>query len=150
MKGLIAAAALAGLAGAGAASDDIVKLRASNDVGATMDALEAAVDGAGATIFARIDHSAGAAGVDMALAPAELLVFGNPRLGTPAMQDDPLAGLFLPLRVLVYEDDAGQVWLTYEAPEEMLGDLGGIARQAPYLQKMSGALGKLTAKAAGD
>ena len=58
--------------------------------------------------------------------PAQLLIFGNPALGTPAMQADPLAGLFLPLRVLVYRDGAGQVWLAYEDPADMLGDLDGV------------------------
>ena len=84
------------------------------------------------------------------MAPSQLLIFGNPKLGTPAMQDDPLAGLFLPMKVLVYRDGAGQVWLAYEDPKEMLGDLGGIAVDAPYVEVMTGALAKLTAKAAGN
>nr|WP_231125846.1 DUF302 domain-containing protein [Roseovarius gahaiensis] len=113
-----------------------------------MDALEAAVTGAGATVFARVDHAAGAANVDMELAPSELLIFGNPKLGTTAMQDNPLAGLYLPLKVLVYEDAQGQVWLAYEDPEESLDDLPGINEGAGYIAKMQGALGNLTAKAA--
>jgi len=149
MKRLIAAAAFGGLAGPGMASDDIVTVAAAGDVAATADALEAAVEGAGATIFARVDHAAGAARVDMELAPAELLIFGNPKLGTPAMQDDPRAGLFLPLRVLVYEDADGQVWLAYEDPAGMLGDLEGIGDDPAYVAKMTGALKKLTGKAAG-
>ncbi len=130
-------------------SDDIVKVKASGDVATTMDALQAAVEGAGATVFARVDHAGGAMKAEMELAPSQVLIFGNPKLGTPAMQDDPLAGLFLPLKVLVYRDGAGQVWLAYEDPKEMLDDLGGIPSDAAYVQKMTGALGKLTAKAAG-
>ncbi|WP_135501650.1 DUF302 domain-containing protein [Roseovarius aestuariivivens] len=150
MKNLIAAGALAFLGGAVMASeDDILKVKAAGDVPATMDALQAAVEGAGATVFARVDHAGGAASVEMDLAPSQLLIFGNPKLGTPAMQDDPLAGLFLPLKVLVYEDADGQVWLAYENPKETLDDLGGISDDAGYIAKMQGALGKLTGKAAG-
>lgn len=112
-----------------------------------MDALEAAVTDAGATVFARVDHAAGAEGIGMELRPAQLLIFGNPALGTPAMQADPLAGLYLPLKVLVYEDDAG-VWLAYEDASETLDDLN-IPDNAEFIGKMDGALQALTAKAAG-
>lgn len=148
MKHVLAAAAIA-LAGlpALAGNDDIVKVKSFSDVSATMDRLEAAVTGAGASVFARVDHAAGAASVDMALAPAQVLIFGNPKLGTPAMQDDPLAGLFLPLRVLVYQDGAGQTWLAYEDPKEMFDDLS-LSDDAEYIRTMTGALAKLAAKAA--
>ena len=132
-----------------ASHDDIVKVRSVSDVASTMDRLEAAVTGAGATVFARVDHAGGAVSVDMELAPARLLVLGNPKLGTPAMQDDPLAGLFLPLRVLVYRDGAGQVWLACVDPKEMFDNLS-ISDDAEYIKMMSGALGKLTGKAAGQ
>ena len=150
MKSIVAAFAMALMAqGAWASDDDILKVRAGGDVAGTMDALEAAVSGAGATVFARVDHAGGAASVDMELAPSELLIFGNPMLGTPAMQDNPLAGVYLPLKVLVYEDAQGQVWLAYEDPEETLDDLPGINDDAGYIAKMKGALANLTAKAAG-
>ncbi len=150
MKRLIAALALiCTTTPALATNDDIVRLKSAQDVATTMDALEAAVAGAGATVFARVDHAGGAASVDMTLDPVELLIFGNPRLGTPAIQDDPLAGLYLPLRVLVYRDGAGQVWLAYNDPKAMLSALGGIAPDADYIAKMTGALGKLTGKASG-
>ena len=132
-----------------ATNDDLVKVKASGDVAKTMDALEAAVTGAGATVFARVDHAGGALKVDLDLAPSQVLIFGNPKLGTPAMQNDPLAGLFLPLKVLVYRDGAGQVWLAYEDPRAMFEDLGGIPEDAKYLDVMTGALAKLTGKAAG-
>lgn len=132
-----------------AQKDDFVKVQASGDVATTMDALESAVTDAGATVFARVDHSGGAASVGSELAPSQVLIFGNPKLGTPAMQDDPLAGLLLPLKVLVYRDGGGQVWLTYEDPGAMFEGLGGIAEDAPYIDIMRGALAKLTGKAAG-
>ncbi|KNX39849.1 camphor resistance protein CrcB [Roseovarius tolerans] len=150
MKRFLVAAAitLAGLP-ALASNDDIVKVKSSGDVATTMDRLEAAVTGAGANVFARVDHAAGAASVDMDLAPTQLLIFGNPKIGTQAMQDDPVAGLFLPMKVLVYQDGAGQTWLAYEDPKEMFDDLS-ISDDAEYLKMMSGALGKLTGKAAGQ
>ena len=130
-----------------ASNDDIVKVRSSGDVATTMDRLEAAVTGAGATVFARVDHAAGAAKVDMELAPAQVLIFGNPKLGTPAIQDNAVAGLFLPLKVLVYQDGAGQTWLAYEDPKETMDDLDDV-ENAPVIEKMRGVLAKLTAAAA--
>lgn len=144
-------AALIALMGTGALAgeDDIQRVKAAGDVTATMDALERAVTGAGATVFARVDHVAGAKGVGLKLAPAQVLIFGNPKVGTPAMQDNPLAGLYLPMKVLVYRADDGQVWLAYEDPAKMLSGLGGIDAEAPYISKMTGALKKLTGKASG-
>ncbi len=133
-----------------AALADIVKVKASGDVAATADALQAAVEGAGATLFARVDHAGGAEKVGMPIAPAQLLIFGNPKLGTPAMRDDMLAGLYLPLKVLVYEDGDGQTWLAYDDPAALLSALDGVSGDAEYLGKMAGALGNLTGAAAGN
>lgn len=148
MTRLSAIAFVALMAGPALADDDITKVPASGDVAATMDALEAAVTGAGATVFARVDHAGGASSVGMELADSQLLIFGNPKLGTPAMQADPLAGLYLPLKVLVYADGDGKVWLAYENPADTFDDLS-VPEDAEALKMMTGALGKLTAKAAG-
>lgn len=147
---LLAAVAI-GLAGlpALASNDDLMMVESSSDVATTMDRLEAAVTGAGATVFARVDHAEGAASVEMDLGPTQVLIFGNPKIGSRAMQDDPRAGLFLPMKVLVYEDGDGQTWLAYQDPEEMFDDLD-IDDDAEYIKMMTGALGKLTAKAAGN
>lgn len=151
MKKTFLVAALSLLASPAVASDDdIMKVRAAGDVDATMDALEEAVTGAGASIIARVNHSGGAESVDMALNPAQLLIFGNPRVGTPAMQANQLAGLFLPLKILVYTDAQGQTWLAYEDPAETLDDLDGVDDDAEYIRTMQGALGNLTAAAAGN
>ena len=131
-----------------ALADDFAERRSADGVAETMDRLVAAVEGAGATVFARVNHGGGAASVDMELVDAELLVFGNPMLGTPALQDDIRAGLLLPLRVLVYGVEDGSV-ITWETPESMFADLE-IAEDAPYLGRMNGALGNLTAAAAGE
>ncbi len=149
MRKFISAVVISLMAVPALAGDSIVKVKSAGDVASTMDALEAAVTGAGATVFARVDHAGGAAKVDLELAPEQLLIFGNPKLGTPAMQDDPLAGLYLPLKVLVYQDGDGQTWLAYEDPAAMLGELE-IPDDAEYVKKMTGALAKLTGKAAGN
>ena len=152
MKLLLAMGVLALLtAPALAQTGDIVKVPSSfESVEATADRLEAAVGKAGATVAARVDQGGGATRAGMELYDAELLIFGNPRIGTPAMQDIRLAGLYLPLRVLVYEDREGQVWLAYEDPAAMLGRLEGIGAEASYLEQMQGALRKLTAAAASE
>jgi len=147
MKRFLAAVVMTVMA-APALADEVVQVKASGDVPTTMDALQAAVEEAGATVFARVDHAGGAAKVDLELAASQLLIFGNPKLGTPAMQDDALAGLYLPLKVLVYEDGEGQVWLAYQDPTAMMRALS-VPTEAEYLKKMTGALGKLTGKAAG-
>ncbi|UWR73411.1 DUF302 domain-containing protein [Phaeobacter inhibens] len=128
------------------AAADLIKIPSQKSVIETMDALQAAVEGAGATVFARVDHAAGAQKVDLSLGDAQLLIFGNPKLGTPVMQADLRAGLFLPLKVLAYQDAEGQVWLTYEDPAEMLAGLD-VPADAEAVAKMQGALGKLTAAA---
>jgi uncharacterized protein (DUF302 family) len=143
-------AAVLAVAGAGQAlADDLVRVKTGKSVGAAMDSLQAAVEGAGATVFARIDHGAGAKSVDMDLGDMQLLIFGNPQMGAPVMSADPLAGLFLPLKVLAYADGDGQVWLVYEDPEETLDDLK-VDDDHPVIGKMRGALEKLTAAAAAD
>jgi uncharacterized protein (DUF302 family) len=125
---------------------DMIDKVSPHSVPVTIDRLSAAVEGAGATVFARIDHAAGSASVDMELRPTELLIFGNPKLGTPAMQDGQTAGLDLPLRVLAYADGEGVVHVTYHAPAS-LAETHGLPSDAKYIQMMTGALDKLTSKA---
>jgi uncharacterized protein (DUF302 family) len=68
------------------------------------------------TVFARVDHAAGAASVGLTLRPTDVVIFGNPMGGTALMQDQQSAGIDLPLKVLVWEDADGKVWLTYNDP----------------------------------
>ncbi|WP_170582111.1 DUF302 domain-containing protein [Ruegeria arenilitoris] len=128
-------------------ADDIIKVPTDKSVTEAIDALQAAVENAGATVFARVDHAAGAHKVDMTIPPNQVLIFGNPALGTPAMQIDPLAGLFLPLKVQAYEDADGQVWLAYVDPKETMDELDAVEK-SPVIDKMRGALSKLTDAAA--
>lgn len=128
------------------ASAELIAKTSPHSVSDTMDRLAAAVEGAGATIFARVDHAGGAAKVDMELRPTELLIFGNPKLGTPAMLDGQTAGLDLPLRVLAYADAEGVVHVTYHDPAT-LAATHGLPADATYIKMMTGALDKLTSKA---
>lgn len=137
------------VAGTANAAAEIRRVPSPLSVAKTMDALEAAVEDAGATVFARVDHAAGAKKAGFELDPSQLLIFGNPKLGTPAMIDNAVAGLYLPLKVLVYRTTDGQVYLAYEDPTLALTQLDGVQEGATYLAKMTGALAKLTAKAAG-
>lgn len=130
-----------------AALADYVQVEATGSVEEVSNRLVAAVEGAGARVFARVPHSKGAMSVDMELEDAELVIFGNPKLGTPALQQDIRAGLVLPLRVLVHDVD-GQTVLTYESVDAMFEGLE-IADDAPFRAAMTGALTKLTAAAAG-
>ena len=125
---------------------DMVHKISPHSVEVTLDRLSEAVEQAGATVFARVDHAAGAAKVDMELRPTQLLIFGNPKLGTPAMQDGQTAGLDLPLRVLAYADEEDVVHVTYHAPAT-LAETHGLPADAKYIQMMTGALDKLTTKA---
>jgi uncharacterized protein (DUF302 family) len=82
----------------------------------TMDRLEAETKAKGMTVFARIDHAAGAAEVGLSLRPTELLIFGNAKAGTLLMQANQAIGIDLPLKALMFEDAAGKVWLSYNDP----------------------------------
>ena len=138
----VTAVATTGAAFAG----DLIEQVSPHSVSVTVDRLAAAVSGAGATVFARVDHGAGAASVDLELGASELLIFGNPKLGTPAMQDGPTAGLDLPLRVLAYADNEGVVRVVYHDPAT-LAATHDLPADAKYIKMMTGALDKLTGKA---
>lgn len=141
-RALALASVLTTLATAGY-SNEMIEKTSAHSVTVTMDRLEAAVRKAGATVFARVDHYAGAESVDLPLGPSQVLIFGNPKLGTPAMQDNPTAGLDLPLRVLAYFGEDGLVRVVYHDPAE-LAQTHDLPGDAQYIQMMTGALDKLT------
>jgi uncharacterized protein (DUF302 family) len=82
----------------------------------TMDRLAAAVAERGMTVLARIDHAAAAAKAGMSLGATEVLIFGNPKAGTPLMQAAQTMGIDLPLKALVWQDEADRTWLGYDDP----------------------------------
>ncbi len=96
--------------------DGLVTIASKYTVGETLDRLEKALKVINITVFARVDHAAGAASVAMPLRPTELLIFGSPRGGTPLMQSIQTVGIDLPLKVLGWQDAGGQAWLTYTDP----------------------------------
>jgi uncharacterized protein (DUF302 family) len=114
----------------------------------TMDRLETGVRTKGMTVFARIDHAAGAAEVGLTLAPTELIVFGNARGGTPFMQSVQTIGIDLPLKALVWEDAAGKTWISYNEPS-WLAQRHGVANSDAIVGKMTDLLRAITTTAAG-
>jgi uncharacterized protein (DUF302 family) len=105
----------------------------------TMNRLEAAVAARGLTVFARIDHAAGASAAGLSLRPTEVLIFGNVRGGTPLMQAVQTTGIDLPLKALVWQDGAGKTWIGYNDPR-WLACRHGVTGHEPILDAMTKAL----------
>ena len=93
-------------------------------VNETVDRLRDMLKAKGVTLFALVDHSGEAEKVGMKMRPTKLLIFGSPRAGTPLMLADPHAALDLPLKILVWEDSEGKVWLSYNSAEFLKGRYG--------------------------
>jgi uncharacterized protein (DUF302 family) len=98
------------------AAEGLVALKSPYSPKETLSRLEDLVKQRGLNVFARIDHAAGAAKIGKTLRPTELLIFGNPQGGTPLMECAQSAGIDLPLKALVWEDEKAQVWLGYNDP----------------------------------
>lgn len=130
------------LAGAGS----IVVTRSAHDVNETINRLEAALRAKGVTVFARIDHAGNAQRVGVALRPVQLLIFGNPKLGSPLLESNPMVGLDLPMKALAWEDTDGKVWLGYTAAAT-IAERYRIEDRAAVIDKMTGALKNFTAAA---
>jgi uncharacterized protein (DUF302 family) len=94
-------------------SNGLITVASRFSVSETLDRLTAAITSAGLLVFARINHARNAEEVGLELRPTELLIFGHPKGGTPLMQDKQTAGIDLPVKALVWEDEEGKVWLTY-------------------------------------
>ena len=95
----------------------IVDVSSNHSVDETVDKLEGILQSKGITLFVVIDHSGEAAKVGIKMPPTKLLIFGNPKGGTPPMLAAPSIALDLPLKILVWEDSQGKVWLSYNSPE---------------------------------
>jgi uncharacterized protein (DUF302 family) len=138
-----------GLGGNRAAADSLVAVESRFPVKETMDRLSAELDKRGIKVAARIDHAAGAKAVGMELPPTEVLMFGNPKLGTPLMLSNPAAGIDLPMKVLAWQDKTGKVWVGYNAPEA-LAARHAIKDRDEVVGAMAGALGGLVKAASGQ
>jgi uncharacterized protein (DUF302 family) len=132
------------------ATDGLMTLPSNFGPRETMDRLEAEIKAKGMSVFARIDHAAGAAAVGMPLRPTEVLIFGAARAGTPLMQADQAVGIDLPLKALVYQDAAGKVWLAYNGPRWIAGRHGLGSSVDATVNAMARALESLTKDAAGS
>ena len=122
------------------AEDGLTTLRSSYGPKDTMTRLEAEVKARGMTVFARIDHAAGAAGAGLSLRPTELLIFGNAKAGTPLMQTVQTTGIDLPLKALVWEDASGATWLSYNDPAWLAQRHGVAGETETVIGMMSKAL----------
>ena len=122
------------------AENGLVSVQSRASARETLDRLLAALAARKLTVFARVDHAAGAAAVGLPLRPTELVVFGNPQGGTALMQDRQTAGIDLPLKALVWEDAEGKVWLGYNDPAWTAQRHGLGAATAPAVKAMTAML----------
>lgn len=125
----------------------MVTLTSSHNYGATLTRLTDALAARSLTVFAQIDHASGARAVGMDLPDEAVIVFGNPRVGTPLMQDDPRVGIELPLRMLVW-DGGDAVRLGYNDPRT-LADTYDVSAHGQTLAAMGALLEQIAAEVAG-
>ena len=97
--------------------EGIVSRASKYSVPETLDRVDALLQSKGIKIFVRVDHSGEAEKVGLKMRPTKLLIFGNPKAGTPLMLASPSSAIDLPLKLLVWEDLQGKVWVSYNSPE---------------------------------
>jgi len=129
------------------AADGLVTIKSAFGPAETMSRLESEVKAKGLTVFARIDHAAGAATVSLPLRPTDLLIFGAAKSGTPLMQAAQTIGIDLPLKALVWQDEAGTTFLSYNEPADLAGRHGLGPPADAVVMPMSAALKAIAAKA---
>ena len=125
------------------ADNGLVTIKSANDVATTADKLVTALKAKGMTVFDVIDHAKGAAGVGIELPATTLVIFGNPKVGTPLMKCSRTAAIDLPQKMLIWSDESGQTWLAYNDPVYMAKrhDVKGCDAA---IKKVTGALGKFS------
>jgi len=123
--------------------DGLVTVESPLDAAGTIARLEAALAAKGVTIFAKIDHAAGAAAVGLPLGPTTVLIFGNAQAGTKLMQIDQRMGIDLPLRMLVWTDASGKTFVSYNDPAWIAARYGIKPEDAAVLAGMQGLLAGL-------
>jgi len=105
--------------GVSQAGQDFITKQSQFKVAESLDKLEILLKKKGITIFSRVDHAAGAKKAGLSMRPMQLLIFGNPKMGTPLINENPLMGLDLPMKVLAWQDDKGKTWLSYVNPQTL-------------------------------
>ena len=118
----------------------LITIRSPHGPQDTMARLEAAVTARGMTVFAHIDHAAGASEVGMPLRPTDLLIFGHAKGGTPLMQQVQTIGIDLPLKALVWQDEAGDTHLSYNDPACLVDRHGGSPEAKAIATNLAAAL----------
>jgi uncharacterized protein (DUF302 family) len=122
------------------ASDvEMISKKSPYSVVTTMDKLEATLKAKDVWVVARVNHAAAAKKVGMDMRDTELIIFGNPKLGTPLMINQQSTAMDLPLKILVWKDAAGQVWVGYDNPQALV-KRHALAGQEEIIKKMQGAL----------
>ena len=124
----------------------LVSVPSKHNAALTLERLETAFRQKGIHVFARIDHAAGAKEAGLSLRSTTVLLFGNPQVGTPLMQSNQTAGIDLPLKILVWEDDEGRAWLTYNDPR-YLAERHKVHDRAETVQAMTAGLQALATAA---
>lgn len=132
----------------GQAADETINKKSPYSVAKTLDRLENIVKKKGITVFARVDHGAGAKKVGKELHASELLIFGNPKMGSPLMQEAPMMGLELPMKALTWKDASGQVWLSYLKP--VILQQRHQLKNSAIINKMTQALDAMTSQAVAE
>ena len=122
------------------ADNGIISIKSSYDVKTTRDRLESKLREKGMTVFIRINHAEGAQKVGKKLRPTELIIFGNPKVGTPLMQCGQSVAIDLPQKALIWQDETGQVWLSYNDPK-YLASRHSITECNEVIMKIEKALG---------
>ncbi len=130
------------------AMEDWIIKKSPDNVKTTTDRLVATIIKAGATVFARIDHQKGAMDAGLEMQPATVVLFGNPKLGTPIMKANPRAAIDLPIKVLIWSEN-GQTKLGALKPSALKARYAIEGVEKPFA-KMNGALNKLMGAAAGE
>jgi uncharacterized protein (DUF302 family) len=128
------------------AADGMINVQSAHSVATTADRLEKVLKKKGMTVFTRINHAAGAEKVGKTLRPTELVIFGNPKVGTPLMLCSQSIAIDLPQKALIWEDANGKVWFSYNDPQH-LANRHKTEGCDKVLKKVAGALGKFSAKA---
>src|SRR6516225_9120076 len=129
------------------AVDGLTTVRSSYGPKETISRLEGEIRSRGMTVFAHINHMAGAAAVGLSLRPTDVLLFGNARGGTPLMQSMQTIGIDLPLKMLVWQDAAGDTWLSYNDPGFLAHRHGLSETSSATINALTVALKSLTGKA---
>lgn len=130
--------------------DGLITRDSAHDVPTTLARLNDALRAKGITVFATIDHGAGAVGAGLELRPTVVVIFGNPKAGTPLMQAGQTAGIDLPLKALIWEDERGGTHLTYNDPVWIAVRHGLSSKAGQVSASLSGALAALAEAATGQ